>query len=272
MQKIYNELSLGAEKEFTLVQISDIHLNETDDTSSSELLKLSEKRKIKYPFCKTVLDDSKALIGENQLIITGDMTDFVTESNMKTAKDFVDSSGALFVCGNHDFRPFGGMQYDVPKVREVNFEKVSTAYNNDIRFFSKVINGVNIVGIDDCYYRFEDWQYSRLETEVQRGLPIILALHVPLYNEACYDLMITEKRRYASLVAVPEEKLAIYPPERYIQQKEDAITRKMYDYILACPLIKAVICGHVHKNFETDLNGKKQFITGTDTARIIKIK
>ena len=200
------------------------------------------------------------------------MADCFSHGSAAVIKDFTDRNDCLFVAGNHDFRIFGGMEYDVPASRDRNLEAVSLLYGNDIRFFSEIIGGVNIVGIDDAYYRFEEYQLDALKKEVEKGLPIILALHVPLYTQECYDLMITEKRRYASLVCVPGDKMQIYPPERYIQQKEDEITRETYDFILSQKLIKAVICGHVHKNFEAVLpSGVPQLITGTDTARIISV-
>ena len=200
------------------------------------------------------------------------MTDCFSHGSSEVVKKFTDETECLFVAGNHDFRIFGGMEFDVPASRERNLSAVSSLYGNDIRFFSKEINGVNIVGIDNAYYRFEEFQLEMLKKEIKKGLPIILAMHVPLYTQECYDLMITEKRRYASLVCVPEDKMQIYPPERYIQQKEDKITREMYDFILSQSLIKLVVCGHVHKNFEAVLpSGIPQLITGTDTARILSI-
>ncbi len=201
------------------------------------------------------------------------MTDCFSHGSAAKIKSFTESTDCLFVAGNHDFRIFGGMEYDVPSSREKNLEAVAALYKNNIRFFSKIINGVNIVGIDNGYYRFEEFQLELLKKEIKKGFPTVLAMHVPLYTPECYDLMITETRRYASLVCVPDEKMKIYPPERYEQQKEDKITRTMYDYILSQSLIKLVICGHIHKNFEAVLpSGIPQLITGTDTARIIGIK
>lgn len=199
--------------------------------------------------------------------------DCFSHGSSAVIKKFTDSTDCLFVAGNHDFRVFGGMEFDVPSSRDKNLKAVSSLFGNDIRFFSKVINGVNIVGIDNAYYRFEEYQLEGLKAEVKKGFPIILALHVPLYTQECYDLMITEKRKYASLICVPEDKMKIYPPERYTQQKEDKITRAAYDFILSQKLVKLVICGHVHKNFEAYLpSGTPQFITGTDTARILQIQ
>ncbi len=257
------------------MHITDTHVNCPDETDEERLITLAAKRKNRYPFSENILSDIENFAKKENIlpVITGDMTDCFSNGSAKKIKEFTDNTNCLFTAGNHDFRIFGGMEYDVPSSREKNLDAVSSLYKNDIRFFSKVINGVNIVGIDNGYYRFEEFQFELLKNEIKKGLPVILAMHVPLYTAECFDLMITEKRKYASLVCVPEEKMNIYPPERREQQKEDKITRKMYDYILSQDLIKLIICGHIHKNFEAVLpSGVPQLITGTNTARILTIE
>ena len=275
MDCIYNTVDAGAEKPFKLMHVTDTHITCPDETDEERIILLAEKRKRRYPFSENILTETEILSKkENALpVITGDMMDCFSNGSAKRIKQFTEHTDCLFTAGNHDFRIFGGMEYDVPSSREKNLKAVSSLFKNDIRFFSEIINGVNIVGINNGYYRFEEFQLELLKKEIDKGLPVILSMHVPLYTEECYDLMVTGKRTYASLVCVPEEKMEIYPPERYEQQKEDKITRKMYDYILSQDIIKLVICGHVHKNFEAVLpNGVPQLITGTDTARILTVK
>ena len=60
-----------------------------------------------------------------------------------------------------------------------------------------------------------------------------------------------------------EEALAAYSPERRIQQTADGPTRAFVDYVQHQPLIRAVLAGHVHHDFETRLpGGAMQLITG----------
>ena len=256
------------------MHVSDIHIACPDGTDEERIIQLAEKRRKKYTFSERVLDETKVIAEEENAlpVITGDIMDCFSHGSCEKIKKFTEETTCLCTAGNHDFRVFGGMEFDVPSSREKNLSAVNSLFKNDIRFFAKEINGVNIVGIDNAYYRFEEFQLEGLKKEIAKGLPIVLAMHVPLYTQECYDLMITEKRKYASLVCVPEDKMQIYPPERYEQQKEDKITRQMYDFILNQSLVKLVICGHVHKNFEAVLpSGVPQLITGTDTARIIDI-
>ncbi len=275
MNKIYNTFTLGADKPFTLIHLSDIHLTHTLDDDGEELKALALKRRLKYTFSENILEEIERVMRETAglLLITGDMMDFNSKGNFEKIREFTKKNNCLFIAGNHDFRPFGGMEYDIPEIRERNLPVVQTMFKNDIRFFSRVISGINIVGIDNCYYRFESWQFDRLREEVRKGMPIILAMHVPFYTEDTYKLVVQGKRKHASQLCVPDEKMSEYPVERYLQQKEDKITREMYDYILNEKAIRLVICGHIHKNCEAILpSGITQIVTNVDTARIITIR
>lgn len=275
MDIIENEFHLGALSPFELIHVTDLHLTCCSETDSENMHEYTAKRRERYPFSSDILSKALEISAEDKakLIITGDIVDCVNDGNTEYIKEISLFDKCIFVAGNHDFRPYGGMQYDVDKSRNLNLPRIGALFGNDIRFSSTVINGINLVGIDNCYYRFEEWQAKKLAAEVDKGLPIILLMHVPLYTEACYSLIITEKKRnYASLVGVPGEKMKTYPPERYVQQMPDSITLKMCEYISSESLIKLVLCGHVHKNIEDALvSGIPQIITGTNTIRKITI-
>ena len=123
---------------------------------------------------------------------------------------------------------------------------------------------MNIVGIDNSYYRFADWQIWRLKKEVEKGLPIVLAFHNPLFEENLYQ----EHRRRAPngctyLVGCDEEHLLPYSEFRTVQQKPDEPTLRMIDYINSEPLIRVILTGHLHFNFVSKINDSLvQFVTG----------
>ena len=61
----------------------------------------------------------------------------------------------------------------------------------------------------------------------------------------------------------PEDVAASYPPDRRVQQSTDAPTRAFIDYVQSQPLIRAVLAGHLHYDFETRLSGGAvQIVTG----------
>ena len=75
----------------------------------------------------------------------------------------------------------------------------------------------------------------------------------------------------AYLMGVPEELMQGYPPDRYIQQKADEVTLEMMEYIAKEPLIKYILTGHQHFDFESVYAERvPQIVTGIETARVIE--
>lgn len=260
-------INIGLEHSFKILAAADIHLNDCDERDSEKLLALSEKRKLVYPNGKTTLARAFEMSEAEKLplFILGDMTDFVSEANLDNIRKITAENDFTFLAGNHDFRPMGGMKYDVPESRELNFERVNSCYNNNILFFSKVINGVNFVGLDNFYYRFTYEQIKLLKNEESKGFPIILMLHIPLFEDSIFHTIVRPGRDYASIVNVPAGMMSGYPEDRFIQQIADEPTKEMCSYITGCQNIKAVITGHLHKSFSVTLeNDLPQFTVGKE--------
>lgn len=275
MKHIVTDLSVGAEKPFTVLHVCDIHLTRTDARDSDALRELSEKRKLVYPDSEAMIDEITALSQSSgyPVLATGDLMDFNSPANRERVTRFVSETDSILIPGNHDYRPFGGMGYDVPESRNASLPQVQEAFGNTLYMSAHVRNGVNIVSLDNVYYRFDAGQLTALKKEVEKGLPILLLLHVPLYHPICFDAVVNEKRAYASLVAVPEEKMQDYPPKRYTQQIADEITRETVDYICRTTAIKAILCGHVHKDVEAVLCDRlPQYVTSIGTIRECRIQ
>jgi hypothetical protein len=155
------------------------------------------------------------------------------------------------------------------------FAKVQAAFQNDIRFASRIINGINLVAVDNSYYKMDSWQLECLKKEAEKNLPMILMVHTPLYNEEmyCFSQSIHKEGDPAYLMSVPEEKMQHYSPERYEQQKEDITTAEAYRFLSETRLFKAVLCGHLHHDFETVLFGfLPQYTVGIGSAREILVR
>ena len=139
-------------------------------------------------------------------------------------------------------------------------------------FNARVVGGVNIVGIDNSYYLFEDWHLWRLKKEAEKGLPIVLAFHDPLFEESLFrhhKQVSAEKCTY--LVGCDEEHLLTYDEFRAVQQRPDAPTLRMIEYIRSEPLIKLILTGHLHFSFESNITpALPQFVTGGGYAGVAR--
>ena len=131
-------------------------------------------------------------------------------------------------------------------------------------FNSRTVGDVNIVGIDNSYYLFEEWQIWRLKREIEKGFPVILVFHDPLFEQSIYDYHIAlHPAAPTYLVGYDEEHLLPYNEFRAVQQRPDGPTLKMIEYIKTEPAIKAILTGHLHFSFVSEIReGLTQYVTG----------
>ncbi|MBQ0009871.1 MAG: metallophosphoesterase [Ruminococcus sp.] len=275
MKIIQTKLDLGLGKEVRFLHASDTHLTRADGRDGARKTALGVKRSRVFPNNEeSVLFIEQTVKETGELLVyTGDLIDFVSRANFSRAKQFAETTGCFFVAGNHEFSRYVGEAWEDEAYRNKSLARVQACFPNDIRFASRVLDGVNLVGIDNSYYRFDRAQLAALKREAEKGLPILLFVHDPLHEPAIYDNMMVEKKREcAYLVDTPEELMASYPEYRYRQQKADAITHETVEFIKNEPTIKAIFAGHMHFDFEGMVTDRlPQYVTGLDTIREVLI-
>lgn len=269
---ITTSLQLGATRPFTLLHISDTHLCLADDRDDERKLRLAENRKRCFGDGEDALRWSIALARETDalLVHTGDLIDFVSAANIDAAGKFTAENDCFFTAGNHEFSLYVGEAWEDEAYRNQSLARVQAAFRNDIRFSSRVVNGINLVGIDNSYYRFEREQLDRLKAEVRRGLPILLFMHNPMYTEGFYRMLRETGHAVAYLTACPAEEIRDYDDHRFRQQCPDDITLEAAEYIAGEPAVRALFTGHLHQSYETPYFGRMQYVTGGAGRRIAR--
>lgn len=274
MNILRNEIHIGVEKPFCVLHASDTHLTYADARDGQRKLDLAEGRAKAFPDAEQNYDFliEKAKSENRPIIYTGDLIDFVSELNLEKASRIVQETDFYMAAGNHEFSLYVGEAFEDEAYRNQSLAKVQSIFKNDIRCSSAQIGGVNFVFIDNSYYLFDRKQLDFLKAETEKALPVILCVHTPLYNRTFYDYERDGKSAPAYLMSVPEELMADYSEHRYRQQKEDAVTHEAYEFIMQCKNIKAILSGHLHKNFVAMLTeGCEQLVTGCGTVREIYI-
>lgn len=269
-------IDAGATEPFSVLHISDTHLTLADARDGKRKTKLAARRLSGFPTAEADLAEAAALAQKEHMMIahTGDLLDFVSLANLEKAKQFTAENDVFMAAGNHEFSLFVGEAKEDAAYRNQSLAAVQAAFKNDIRFAVRTVNGVKFIAIDNGYYLFEQEQLNRLKAECAGESPVILLLHTPLYCPEVYDFVVkTEGGVPAYLMAVPQEKMAGYSPERFAQQRADEVTQEAYNFIRGCPRIKGVLAGHIHHDFECVLpGGIPQIVTGLSSGRIIEIR
>ena len=275
MKILYNDINVGATSPFKILHISDTHLVYGDERDGERKVKLAAGRAKLFTKTEEVLSQASELAKENDAVImhTGDLIDFVSVANLERVEEFLDENDCFVCAGNHEFSLYVGEAWEDAEYRNKSLSTVQKSFKNDIRMSSRVINGVNFVALDDGYYLFEAEQLDFLKGEVAKGLPIVLLIHNPIYEEVLYGILSPTPGGVGYLTGVPDDITCLYTDKhRYKQQKADAITHETCNYIKNEPLIKAVLTGHLHCTYDGFLKeGVPQLITNCTDIRVITI-
>lgn len=273
MKVLNNHIHIGIDKPFSILHASDTHITYADERDTDRKVRLSIDRTRHFAKASEnlLLLKNKSLDENKPIIYTGDLIDFVSELNLEKTKEFTDAVDIFMAAGNHEFSLYLGEEKEDSAYRNRSLDKVQTVFKNNIRFSSREINGVLFVALDNSYYLIEEEQFDFLKAECSKGLPVVLCMHTPLYARELFDFVREGESGPAYLMSVPEELMSDYSEDRFVQQRQDDLTAQVYDFIVNCDSIKALLTGHIHKDYEGLINGKIQIASDVSTIRDIFI-
>jgi predicted MPP superfamily phosphohydrolase len=255
---------IGLDMPIKLLHVTDTHLalaDERDDERKHELAgRFGDPDKEKY------LKEHINYAHENcdLMVHTGDLIDFVSHPNVEKARELLKDDKIFFIAGNHDYSQYVGEAWEDNAYRMNSYMQMGYGFGVPMFWNSRIVGGVNIIGIDNSYYQFEDWQIWRLKREAEKGLPMVLAIHSPLFEDSLYKEH--NRRRPGQctyLAGCDEEHLLSYSEFRAVQQRPTEATMRAIEYIKSEPLIRVILAGHLHFGYISNLTGSLvQIVTG----------
>ena len=276
MKIVHNTIHIGLDAPVRVLHASDTHLTRADLRDGLRKVDLTASRAHDFSEAEDCLSEMSRISHEMNLPImhTGDLIDFVSLANIAAAKEFMDGNDCFFATGNHEFSLYLGEAREDADYRNQSLPKVQAGFKNDIRMASRIIGGLNFVALDNGYYRFDPEHLTFIREQVKRGLPIVLMFHTPLYERGFYDCSMARTPSCAYLVGVPDELRACYPNAQVREyQGADAVTLEIMDYIAKEPLIKAILTGHMHFDYESVFADRiPQLCTDCRTLRIVEFQ
>ena len=239
-------IEAGATKPFSVLHISDTHLTAVYDYEPVFKKEVSVRRTRTFGgLQERALCDSLAWARTNcdYVLHTGDLIDWQSEANFDLVRKYFGPEvfGSM---GNHEFYTY---MPDEKITSEESFKNrswplLAKAYPVDARFSSKVVNGINFICLDDAFGTVQTDQVEKFKAEVKRGLPIILAMHVPFSTPELWRATMRywrERKRFTD-AAVPAA------GGDYLRQQQDSVTRDFIAYLRREPLLKGILAGHQH--------------------------
>lgn len=266
---VKTELNLGLEKEVRLLHVTDSHICRAYDTEDADLCAMAKSRKAFFDGgiegkTERLYEQACKYAKENGLTMvhTGDLIDFISEANLDYIEHAFDGIDCLYASGNHDFCHYVGRAKEDLLYKRENMKKIAPRIKDNMIFSSKDVGGVNLVALDDSYYRITDGQIDMLRAEAAKGMPILLFMHVPFYVPE-YAEFFLKNNGCSYMLNTPREILERFSENRFFAMAPDEQTIRAVDYIMNEPAIKAFFVGHNHENGEEMLsNGVMQYITG----------
>ena len=241
-------VDIGLGHEVKVLHVTDSHIALDDEGDERGRFKyFSNAEEFFHRTCEYAKENGLTMLN------TGDLLDAHTESNFAFADKYLLPTDTIYAAGNHDFCHFVGKATEDYAYKWERIKYSAPHLPNNLYFYSRVIDGVNFVTLDNSYYLMTDGQIELLRAEAARGYPIVLGVHNPFYNEDQANKVLGVGNKCAYLVGAPEELLETYPADRRAQQTPDAPTLRAIEYIYSEPMIKAIIAGHTHHNFEEKL-------------------
>ena len=248
----YAVVEIGLAKPFSVLHISDTHLSYAYPDEHQDKVRQSEERTMAFGGRQEeALAESLAWAKANvdYVVHTGDLIDFKSRANFDLVRKYW-GTGIAGSMGNHEFYEFiknAGSTHD-EAFKASSWQDLRASYPVDPRFDSTVINGVNFVCLDDVFDTVQPDLVERFRSEVKKGLPIVLCLHVPLYTS------LTKFVSWKNWRAKSGSKIRDYElfseREALSRQESDPVTREFVAYLKSEPLLKAILSGHEHLTFE----------------------
>lgn len=263
LEVLKTELKIGLPSPVKLLHVTDTHIA-YDGPEKGPGRQQAFDRGIENQTAN-YFEQALAYAKENQIpmLHTGDLIDSIADETFAYIDDKLKDVDYIYAAGNHDFCHWVGKAKEDHIYKWENMKITAPHFKSNLWFDSRVIGGLNIVTLDDSYYRISDGQIEMLRAEAAKGLPILLCMHVPLYAEEsakAYHELHPENPLY--MIAAPREYLYQYSDHRFFQQFPDDATLRAVEYIKSEPMIKALVVGHTHLDAQDVLdNGIPQITT-----------
>jgi predicted MPP superfamily phosphohydrolase len=260
----YITIPVGAADPFYALHITDTHLTRVNEKDNQRKKEVSEWRRSSFPKAEAYFDAALKYAREEKMVLlhTGDLIDFVSEGNLEYVKQKLKGVDCFFAAGNHEFSQYVGEAKEDEAYKAQDYEKIQAAYPNNLKFASRIINGVNFVALDDVYYNVTKEHLDLMKEEVKKGLPIVIMCHVPFYTPHFYEIEMHKTNGACAYVAGAPHKLTeTYPSNpdlpadeqwrnRGVQQRADKHTLEFVKWLKKQSLVKAILCGHNHDFYQ----------------------
>ena len=250
LEILRHRIAVGAREPFKAMHVTDSHLTlcnarENDPRKVDLAMRRSVPWRSNWHYLEAAVQHARA--HEELLLHTGDLMDFVSIANLDAAGTLFQEDDWFVCAGNHEYSKYVGEAHEDEKYKRDSYDIVQRAYPNDLTLASRIVNGVNFVALDDVYLYIPEAGVKGFAKEVEKGLPIVVMCHVPLYSPELHEVYWKARGHLLGITGVPMDVVA--DPKTGRKGNGGAAAADFVRYLRSEKLVKAVLSGHVHRPY-----------------------
>jgi predicted phosphodiesterase len=248
----------GNRGKLKLMQISDLHFSHDQEADlpfqqySQRMNKAYTKVK-KWSTCEvtttlSMVEDLLQVIKREKpdlLLLTGDILNYPSATAVAYLVNKFKSTGVPFVytAGNHDWHYEGTAGSDEAKRKEWIGRSLLPLYQGEDPYAaSRVIQGINVLWMDNSTYQLSPEQVAFYVREKKKGLPMLLFVHIPLYMPG----LSVASCGHPEWGAAVDKGYAVEGRERWSADGNTPATKAFMKEVWDSPHLLSVFSGHFH--------------------------
>ena len=223
-------IDVGTTRPFSVLHVSDSHLIGADSRDDADArtfarARANRGRELGAPYLDEALDYARA--HRLPVVHSGDVIETASQANFSRAGEILRANGVLACVGNHEFWRSATVTDEAAK--DVTSDDIRTAYPGEQPAFAFETNGVSFFVFDNAFGRVSSVVAAAFERVVAKGLPIVMVCHVPFPTEELLRKPGLDRCLTGGGLA-----------------KDDATTAAFVARVRSEPLVRAILCGHLH--------------------------
>ena len=262
----------GLTNPLTILQISDSHIS-CDNESDREYEIYSARMNQAYPLvdhyktCEKVtpmqcFSDLMELAKKENvdlIALTGDILNYPSATAVERVCNLLDDTNIphIYVSGNHDWH-YEGMPGTADQLRlKWATERLKPLYSGGIFFSSRILNGINMVVIDNSTYQINEEQLEFYKQQQARPEPIMLFAHIPIFMPTlgiCCG--------HPDWGSDTDTGYQVERRERWSENGNKASTTEFVNQVMNTRKLIGIFTGHWHQSRAIKYQDKIQFIAG----------
>ena len=242
-----------------IFHITDTHLplhDPRDDAYAGNYARMSRGGATRETFSKMLAKARSAR--PDLLVLTGDIISFPTLANVEFAAEEIRKTGLdwIYTAGNHDWHFEGVPGSDAAQREEWIPKRLLPLYPEDVDplAYSKVVKGIRFVAIDNSIYHVTERQLSFWRSEIAKGDPVVLVMHIPLWMDG-FDIGTCGNPKWG---AATDGIWQIERREKWAE-RQSAESFALRAEVLESPNLVAVLTGHTHRWLSASHDGRLMF-------------